>query len=105
MQLLALKHQRVGQQGAQAGERRRHLRRAHLQSFQRSEIAAVAALKREGVIADYTLTLNAQRNGLGVKATAGDLTTLISVRGIQTQNYPLYGAFDAVSPRQRSTRC
>ena len=68
-------------------------------AFQRSEIAAVAALKRRGVIVDYTLTLNAQRNGLGVKATAGDLTTLISVRGIQTQNYPLYGTFDAVLPK------
>ncbi len=66
--------------------------------FQRADIASVEALKKRGVIADYTMTLNAQRNGLGVKATAGDRTTLISVRGIQTRNYPLYGTFDSVTP-------
>jgi putative ABC transport system permease protein len=64
--------------------------------FQRSDIEAVAALKKRGVIADYTITLNGGRNG--VKATYGDRTTLISVRGIQTSNYPLYGVFNAATP-------
>ncbi len=67
--------------------------------FQRSDIAAVESLKKRGEIVDYTITLNGQRNGLGVKATAGDRTTLISVRGIQTTSYPLYGTFDSVTPK------
>jgi putative ABC transport system permease protein len=71
--------------------------------FQRADIAAVETLKKRGVIADYTLTLNAQRNGLGVKATAADRTTLISVRGIQTSNYPLYGTFDSTTPKASVT--
>jgi putative ABC transport system permease protein len=67
--------------------------------FQRADIAAVAALKRRGVIENYTITLSGRHNGLGVKATNGSRTTLLSVRGIDIQTYPLYGEFDASTPK------
>ena len=61
-----------------------------------ANLARIEALKRQGVIVDYTLTLNGGRNG--VKATHDGITTLMTVRGIQPVKYPLYGTFTAVQP-------
>ncbi|HWE63151.1 MAG TPA: hypothetical protein VHB98_15665, partial [Chloroflexota bacterium] len=64
--------------------------------FTAADIARIATLKRRDVIVDFTYTLNGGRNG--VKATYHGLSTLISVRGIQPENYPLYGQFIADQP-------
>jgi len=66
--------------------------------FQRADIAAVERLKQRHVIVDFTMTLSGKSGGIGVKATAGGISTLISVRGIETSNYPLYGSFDTTTP-------
>src|SRR5579885_2842354 len=61
--------------------------------FQAADIAQVEALRRRGLIQAYTTTLTNQ-----AKAQYGGRTTVISVRGIQPDRYPLYGAFDAAQP-------
>lgn len=64
--------------------------------FTARDIAKIAALQRQGAIADFTYTLNGGRNG--VKATYQGIVTLIEVRGIQPEKYPLYGQFVAEQP-------
>jgi len=73
-------------------------------AFQAPALARVEALRRRGVIADYTTILNAGRGGFNVKATYGDRTTLISARGIDPTKYPLYGEFIAAQPANTPVR-
>lgn len=61
--------------------------------FQPADVAHVEDLRRRGVIDLYTITLTNQ-----AKAQYGGRTTVISVRGIQPDRYPLYGTFDAERP-------
>jgi predicted lysophospholipase L1 biosynthesis ABC-type transport system permease subunit len=64
--------------------------------FQAADLARVADLQRRGIIVSSTITLTGGQDG--VKASLGDRTTLIVVRGIQTASYPLYGEFQAETP-------